>query len=89
MSINKWAIPLFTVAGLLVAVAWMAGVFTSQVAPGLLERPADKALNTFSVKYITRPIIESRPAGIKAREATLLSSQILARIKNIHVRAGD
>ena len=89
MSINKWAIPVFTVVGLLVVVAWMAGVFTSQVVPGLLERPADKALNTFSVKYITRPIIESIPAGIKAREATLLSSQILARIKNIHVRAGD
>ena len=89
MSINKWAIPVFTVVGLLVVVAWMAGVFTNQVAPGLLERQADKALNSFSVKYITRPIIESIPAGIKAREATLLSSQILARIKNIHVRAGD
>jgi RND family efflux transporter MFP subunit len=89
MSIKKWAIPLFTVAGLLVVVAWMAGVFTSQVAPGLLERPAHKALNSFSVKYITKPIVESIPAGIKAREATLLSSQILARIKNIHVRAGD
>jgi membrane fusion protein (multidrug efflux system) len=89
MSIKKWAIPLFTVAGLLVVVAWMAGVFTSQVAPRLLERPAEKVLNSFSVKYITKPIVESIPAGIKAREATLLSSQILARIKKIHVRAGD
>ena len=77
MSIKKWAIPVFTVVGLLVVVAWMAGVFTSQVAPGLLERPAEKALTSFSVKYITRPIVESIPAGIKAREATLLSSQIL------------
>ncbi|WP_148285910.1 efflux RND transporter periplasmic adaptor subunit [Paraglaciecola psychrophila] len=34
-------------------------------------------------------MVESIQAGIKAREATLLSSQILARIKNIHVRAGN
>jgi RND family efflux transporter MFP subunit len=89
MSIKKWALPVFTVAGLLIVVAWMAGVFTSQVAPGLLERPADKVSNSYTVKYITKPILESIPAGIKAREATLLSSQILARIEKIHVRAGD
>ena len=89
MSINKWAIPVFTVVGLLVVVAWMAGVFTSQVAPGLLTRKADQMLNSYTVKYTTKPILESIPAGIKAREATLLSSQILARIKKIHVRAGD
>jgi membrane fusion protein (multidrug efflux system) len=89
MSIKKWAIPLFTVAGLLVVVAWMAGVFTSQVGPELLTRPAEKVLNSYTVKYITKPILESIPAGIKAREATLLSSQILARIENIHVRAGE
>jgi RND family efflux transporter MFP subunit len=89
MSIKKWATPVFTVLGLLVVVAWMAGVFTSQVAPRLLTRPADKMQNTYTVKYITKSIVESIPAGIKAREATLLSSQILARIKNIHVRAGD
>lgn len=89
MSINKWAIPLFTVAGLLVVVAWMAGMFTSQVAPGLLERPTDKALSSYTVNLISQPKVETIPAGIRAREATLVSSQILARIKQIHVRAGD
>lgn len=89
MNIKKWAIPLVTVAGLLVVVAWMAGVFTSQVAPGLSERSVDKAISSYTVQTITQPKLESIPAGIKAREATLLSSQILARIENIHVRAGD
>tara|TARA_R110002153_G_scaffold99102_1_gene234320 strand:- start:9325 stop:10374 length:1050 start_codon:yes stop_codon:yes gene_type:complete len=89
MNIKKWVIPLVTVAGLLVVVAWMAGVFTSQVAPGLMERPTDKAISSYTVQTITQPRLESIPAGIKAREATLLSSQILARIEKIHVRAGD
>lgn len=89
MSIRKWAIPFTTILGLLVVVAWMAGVFTSQVAPGLIEHLDDKALVSYKVQYITQPRLESIPAGIKAREATLLSSQILARIEKIHVRAGD
>jgi RND family efflux transporter MFP subunit len=89
MSIKKWGIPLLTVAGLLVVVAWMAGIFTSQVAPGLIDRPKDKVLSSYTVKLSSKPRVESIPAGIKAREATLVSSQILARIKNIHVRAGD
>lgn len=89
MSIKKWVIPLFTVAGLLLVVAWMAGVFTSQVAPGLLDRPKDNVLTSYTVNLISQPKVESIPAGIKAREATLVSSQILARIKNMHVRAGD
>ena len=89
MRMREWGIPLLTVAGLLVVVAWMAGVFTSQVAPELLERPKEKVLGSFTLKYTSNPILESIPAGIKAREATLLSSQILARIEKIHVRAGD
>jgi RND family efflux transporter MFP subunit len=89
MSIKKWAIPLLAVAGLLMVVAWMAGMFTNQVAPGLLERPEDKVLSSFTVNLISQPKVETIPAGIKAREATLVSSQILARIKQIHVRAGD
>lgn len=89
MSMKKWLVPLFTVAGLLVVVAWMAGVFTSQVAPELLAPPKDTVLSPYTVNLISKPKVESIPAGIKAREATLVSSQILARIKNIHVRAGD
>jgi membrane fusion protein (multidrug efflux system) len=89
MRIRKWAIPIITVAALLVVVAWMAGVFTSQVPPGLLELPKDKVLSAYTVNLITKPKVESIPAGIKAREATLVSSQILARVNNIHVRAGD
>ena len=89
MSIRKWAIPVLTVLGLLLVVAWMAGVFTNQVAPELLVPPKDKVVTSYKVNPSTQPKVESIPAGIKAREATLVSSQILARIKNIHVRAGD
>jgi membrane fusion protein (multidrug efflux system) len=89
MNTKKLLIPILTVAGLLLVVAWMAGVFTNQIVPDLLERQTDKVLSIYTVKTITKPVLESIPAGIKAREATLLSSQILARIENIHVRAGD
>ncbi len=89
MNIKKLLIPLFTVTGLLIVVAWMAGVFTKKIAPDLLERHTDNVLSSYTVKITPKPILESIPAGIKAREATLLSSQILARIENIHVRGGD
>lgn len=89
MSFKKWGIPLITVVGLLLVVAWMAGVFSSRVAPGLLERSSNSTVESYSVMLSSKPNIESIPAGIKAREATLVSSQILARIKNIHVRAGE
>lgn len=89
MNIKKWAMPLVTVTGLLLVVAWMAGVFSDQVAPELLTLPEDKVAATFTVNLTSQPKVESIPAGIKAREATLVSSQILARVQNIHVRAGD
>jgi len=89
MTIKKMLIPIFTVVGLLLTVAWMAGIFTHKIAPNLLDRPTDNVLSSFTVKTTTQSILESIPAGIKAREATLLSSQILARIEHIHVRAGD
>ncbi|MBU3002779.1 efflux RND transporter periplasmic adaptor subunit [Paraglaciecola arctica] len=89
MSFKKWGIPLITVVGLLLVVAWMAGVFSSRVAPGLLERSSNSTVESYSVMLSSKPNIESIPAGIKAREATLVSSQILSRIKNIHVRAGE
>jgi RND family efflux transporter MFP subunit len=89
MNLKKWAIPILAVVGLLIVVAWMAGMFTSQVAPGLLNKAKNNVLSSYTVELSSRPKVESIPAGIKAREATLLSSQILARIKNIHVRAGD
>jgi membrane fusion protein (multidrug efflux system) len=89
MNIKNLLIPICTATGLLLAVAWMAGLFTKQIAPDLLERHTDNVLSSYIVKTTTKPILESIPAVIKAREATLLSSQILARIENIHVRAGE
>lgn len=89
MNIKKWAMPLVSVVGLLLVVAWMAGVFSDQVAPELLTLPKDKVDNIYTVTRTSQPKVESIPAGIKAREATLVSSQILARVQNIHVRAGD
>lgn len=89
MNLKKWATPVLAIVGLLIVVAWMAGMFSSQIAPGLINKTKQNGLSPYKVELITLPKVESIPAGIKAREATLLSSQILARIKNIHVRAGD
>ncbi|WP_299074330.1 efflux RND transporter periplasmic adaptor subunit [uncultured Paraglaciecola sp.] len=89
MTFKKWGIPIIAMTGLLLVVAWMAGLFTHKVAPATLQHSASSNLNSFTVSYTTEPVFESIPASIKAREATLVSSQILARIENIHVRAGD
>ncbi|MEP1446857.1 MAG: efflux RND transporter periplasmic adaptor subunit [Paraglaciecola sp.] len=89
MSIKKWGIPLLTVVGLLLVVAWMAGVFSSRVSPGLLDRSNSNTNAIYTVVSNSQPNVESIPAGIKAREATLLSSQVLARIEKMHVRAGE
>ena len=88
-------IPLIAVATLLVMVAWMAGAFTDKVVPGLSQtqtqaqaRTIDTS-QTIAVVRVERQRYEPVPASLQAKQASIISYRILARIQKIHVRAGD
>ena len=88
---QKWLAPLLAVLALLLVIAWMAGAFRDQVAPGTAAPgpagpvPAD----ALAVERVRRAATEPVPATIGARQATTISSRIIARITAIAVRAGD
>ena len=88
-AIKKIVLPILAGLTLVLIIAWMAGMFTSKVAPGIIHLPPAKVQDTLEV--LIRPItqIESVPAGIRARETTLIASRIMARIEKIYVRAAD
>lgn len=88
-TLQKFIQPVLAGLGLLLAIAWMAGIFNTKVAPDTLPLATRSGQQAFTVKYLSVPRIESMPAGIRARETTLIASRIMARIENIHVRAGD
>ncbi|CAA0126189.1 Multidrug resistance protein MdtE [Halioglobus japonicus] len=70
-------------------VAAMAGVFTDKIAPGLAAPVTIDTSEAIAVTVQQVPFTESVPASIEARETTIISSRLLARITGISVRAGD
>ncbi|MFT5676060.1 MAG: membrane fusion protein (multidrug efflux system) [Paraglaciecola sp.] len=103
MNLKRITLPILAGLGLLLAIAWMAGMFSTKVAPDTLTLPG-RSVNiaegsgilaegsgqqTFTVMLVSVPRMESMPAGIRARETTVIASRIMARIEKIHVRAGD
>jgi RND family efflux transporter MFP subunit len=88
-NMKKVLIPMLALIILLLMVAWLAGSFNSKVPPGF-EQPT-KLVNstTFTVKSSTERVFESIAASITAKQATIISSRLLARINKIDVRSGD
>jgi RND family efflux transporter MFP subunit len=89
LSLKKIILPILAGLGLLLTIAWMAGMFSSKVAPDTLMVTTRPGQQTLTVTPVWVARIESMPAGIRARETTLVASRIMARIEKIHVRAGD
>jgi RND family efflux transporter MFP subunit len=89
LSPKKVVLPILAGLSLLLAIAWMAGMFSTKVAPDTLTVAPNFGQQTFTVIPVSVPRIESMPAGIRAQETTLIASRIMARIEKIHVRAGD
>jgi RND family efflux transporter MFP subunit len=67
----------------------MAGTFNEKVQPGFVNPEYMTSQDTIVVSRRKQPVYESVPAGIEAKQATIISSRILARIEKVHVRAGD
>jgi membrane fusion protein (multidrug efflux system) len=86
---RKWLVPALATALLLLLVAWMAGVFRHKVEPDVLRAEAISAAASLTVETSNMPVIEPVPATVGARQATTISSRIIARITRVLVRAGD
>ncbi len=82
-------LPIAALLVLLLLVAWMAGLFTEKVAPGINNDRSLSPPRLFRVNSRKVALAEPVPASVAAKFATSISSRTLARITKIHVRAGD
>ena len=86
---TKFIIPAACILGLALAVAWMANIFNDRVPPGTVESAAQAVGDAVPVVTGEIMIVEPVPGTIVAKQATDISSRILARVEKILVRAGD
>jgi membrane fusion protein, multidrug efflux system len=91
LTSKKWLAPIGAVLALLLMVAWMAGMFHAKVPPDVLPtaNPTSAPVGAFTVELTEVAATEAVPATIGARQATTVSSRVMARITRILVRAGD
>ncbi len=92
--VQKIIVPVLTLALLLMMVAWLAGFFNDKIAAQIKPQshPLSTAINDDSSYIVTSQkstIYEGVSASIAAKQATIISSRLLARIDAINVRAGD
>ncbi|MBL4679527.1 MAG: efflux RND transporter periplasmic adaptor subunit [Pseudomonadales bacterium] len=86
---RKSLIPIAAVFGLLIVVAWYAGAFKNKIMPGSESPEVNSSLELHQVNLTSFQDWESVPATIKAKQATVISSRLLAGINEVNVRAGD
>ena len=82
-------LPIVAILVLLLLVAVMAGYFTGKIPPGLESVDEIDTSKAVAVIALDAPFTEPVPASIEAKETTIISSRLLARITAIAVRAGD
>ena len=88
-SQKSWLFPVLALALLLVAVAWMAGMFTEKISPGLATAENTRGQQAVLAEQREIQLLEAVPGTLAAKQATLVSSRVMARITRIAVRAGD
>lgn len=86
---KKIILSLLAIVGLLLMIAWMAGVFVEKIPPGINPVAQTNMGEPVVVKVLDVTIIEKVPASVEAAQATLISSRLMARITAVRVRAGD
>jgi RND family efflux transporter MFP subunit len=86
---KKILLPVIAIAVLLLMVAVMAGYFSDKIEPGVKHTVVEDTSAAIAVTASTAPFSEPVPASVEAKEATIISSRLLARITAINVRAGD
>lgn len=88
-KIKPFIVPLLTIAGLLLAILWMAGAFDSKIKPGEITNNTPYKGETLTLKNTLNQINEDVPATVRSKQTTNVASRILAPIRSIRVKAGD
>jgi RND family efflux transporter MFP subunit len=95
-TLSKLFMPVIALVVLLLMVAWLAGSFDDKISPSINEQSLNPLKSSdfnkndiYKVTANTEMITESIAASVEAKQATKISSRILARINAINVRAGD
>jgi membrane fusion protein (multidrug efflux system) len=86
---KKVVLPLLAVVALILMIAWMAGIFTEKIPPGMNSITQANTGEPIAVQISDVTIIEAVPASVEATQATLISSRLMAQIIAIRVGAGD
>lgn len=78
-------------AALVLAVAWLSGMFEAKVEPGWTERGVQRYTDqpTDIVHEIRKDYIEEAVGTLKASSRTVVAAKVLASIDEIRVTAGD
>ena len=94
--IQRILIPLAALTILLLIVAWLAGSFNEKVSPALNDKVNNKISaamidqnNSYTLIASKEATFEPVAATLKAKQTTIISARILARIEEMHSRAGD
>ena len=95
-TVQKVFIPVVALTILLLMVAWLAGSFDEKVSPALNDKTNKKISaeiidpnNSYTVVASKEAILEPVAASLVAKQATIISARILARIEQINGRSGN
>jgi multidrug resistance efflux pump len=89
-TLNEVAKGLGVLALLIVLMMWLAGTFVKKVEPGPpTPKPQLQGLNTQKVERQVYPLIIDQVGTVRAQTEAMVSSRIMAQIKEILVREGD
>lgn len=93
---QKAIIPAIALIMLLFMVAWLAGAFDNKIAPTLnnaFDNQTHPAIidnqDSYTLTARTEAIFEPVAASLAAKQATIISTRILARIERINARASS
>ncbi|AZZ99802.1 efflux RND transporter periplasmic adaptor subunit [Pseudoalteromonas sp. R3] len=81
--------PIAAILLLLLAVAWMAGLFNRATPPGEKRLTPAPQLTTHVVEQRLVHDVEEIPGSVIAKHNTVVASRVLAQLKSLTVRSGD
>ncbi|WP_031435610.1 efflux RND transporter periplasmic adaptor subunit [Methylomarinum vadi] len=80
---------LAAMALLVLMILWMAGAFEDKIAPATLAAGPAYQGQTWQVKKQSLPQFEEIAGTLQSEQSASVASQIMARVKHVHVHAGD
>jgi RND family efflux transporter MFP subunit len=86
---KKFILPVLGLISLALAITWMANLFNDRIEPALVTPNHTTSYDAIVAHTEQVPLTEKVPGTVTAKQATDISSRILARIESIKVRAGD